>query len=282
VEEIRRITNGRGADVALELIGLPKTMGQAVESLGVMGRAVMVGISDQPLSIDTYRQVLGREAEVIGSNDHLRQELPLLVEMRRQNILDTSRVVSQRIPLDADGINRRLDDLENHSVNGRTNVNRPKITRPRFPPGCVDKPVSLLTWEWAAAQLTESKHHGLCSVRPNGRPHVVPRWSVHLDGNIYHDGSPETRHARNLEKNPHVSLHLGSGGEVIILEGTAAPAGKPSPEYGRKLSQACKKYKEMGQAPKPDSWDEGGLFIFTPRQCIAWSDFTKDPTKFVF
>jgi len=94
------------------LIGLPKTIGQAIESLGVLGRAVLVGLTNQPVSIDTYTQVLGKEAEIIGSNDHLLQELPLVVDMARQKTLDTSRVVSQIIPLDADKINKRLDDLE--------------------------------------------------------------------------------------------------------------------------------------------------------------------------
>src|SRR6185436_4809025 len=120
-----------------------------------------------------------------------------------------------------------------------------KITRPIFPKGYVDRPVSFLTWDWVATQLTESKHYWLCSVRPDGRPHVIPRWCVYVDGKIYYDGSPETRHAHNIEKNPHVSLHLESGSEVVILEGTAAPARKPSPEFGKKLSQAYKKYKEM-------------------------------------
>lgn len=158
----------------------------------------------------------------------------------------------------------------------------PTITRPKFPPGYVDKPTSYLTWDWVAAKLTESKNYWLCSVRPDGRPHVVPRWCVYVDGKIYYDGSPETRHARNLESNPNVSLHLESGSEAIILEGIAEPAGKPSADLGKNLSQAYKKYKVMGYVPKPDAWDKGGLFVFTPRQCIAWSNFTQDPTKFVF
>jgi 2-desacetyl-2-hydroxyethyl bacteriochlorophyllide A dehydrogenase len=112
VEEIHKLTNGKGVNVALELIGLTKTMGEAIESLGVMGRAVLVGLTNKPISIDTYNQVLGKEAEIIGSNDHLLQELPLVVDMARRKILDTSRVVSQIIPLDADKINQRLDDLE--------------------------------------------------------------------------------------------------------------------------------------------------------------------------
>jgi hypothetical protein len=158
----------------------------------------------------------------------------------------------------------------------------PKVTRPTFPKGYADNPTSTLTWDWVAARLTESKHYWLCSVRPNGKPHVVPRWCVYVDGKIYYDGSPETRHARNIEKNPNVSLHLESGSDAIIMEGIAEPAGKPSPELGKKLSQAYKKYKEFGYAPKPNAWDQGGLFVFTPRQCIAWSNFTQDPTKYIF
>jgi propanol-preferring alcohol dehydrogenase len=57
-------------------------------------------------------QVLGKEAEIIGSNDHLLHELPLLVDMAQRKILDTSRVVSQTISLNADKINQRLDNLE--------------------------------------------------------------------------------------------------------------------------------------------------------------------------
>ena len=119
VEEIRKLTRGRGVDVAIEMIGLRNTMEQAIESVGNLGRAVMVGMNQQPISINTYRQVLGKEAEIIGSNDHLLQELPLLVDMARRKILDTSRVVSQVIPLDAGRINQRLDDLENFTSDVR-------------------------------------------------------------------------------------------------------------------------------------------------------------------
>jgi len=112
VEEIRKLTQGKGVDVALEMIGMRKTMEQAIDSVGNLGRAVMVGLNQQPIQINTYMQVLGKEAEIIGSNDHLLQELPLLVDLARRKILDTSRVVSQTISLDADKINQRLDDLE--------------------------------------------------------------------------------------------------------------------------------------------------------------------------
>jgi D-arabinose 1-dehydrogenase-like Zn-dependent alcohol dehydrogenase len=115
VDEIRKLTEGKGVDVALEMIGLPVTMKQTIASLGVLGRAVIVGLSQASLEVHPYQTLIGYEAEIIGSNDHLLQELPLLIDMARRKILDTSRVVSQRIPLDAEKINQRLDDLETYT-----------------------------------------------------------------------------------------------------------------------------------------------------------------------
>ena len=120
VAEIRSLTSGRGVDVALEVIGLSQTMRQAVQCLAVMGRAVIAGISDKPLEIDTYRDLLGREAEVIGTNDHLLQELPLLLELTRRGKLDLSKAITRAVPLDAELINQVFDNLEQFRGDVRT------------------------------------------------------------------------------------------------------------------------------------------------------------------
>jgi propanol-preferring alcohol dehydrogenase len=122
VESVRQMTGGKGVDVALELIGLPQTMRQALRSLAVMGRAVIVGIGDRPLEVDTYHELLGPEAELIGSNDHLLQELPLLVELARRKVLDLSNVVTRTVPLEAAAINHALDELERYGDEVRTVV----------------------------------------------------------------------------------------------------------------------------------------------------------------
>ena len=120
VAEIRRLTQDKGVDVALELIGLPQTMRQAVQCLGVMGRAVVAGISDKPLEINTYQELLGKENEIIGTNDHLLQELPLLIEIARRGKLNLSEAITRTVPLDADVINQVLDDLECFGADVRT------------------------------------------------------------------------------------------------------------------------------------------------------------------
>jgi threonine dehydrogenase-like Zn-dependent dehydrogenase len=122
VDVIRRATRGRGVDVAVEMIGRAATMRQAVRSLAPLGRAVIVGIGREPLTLETYTEILGGEAELIGSNDHLLSELPAVIEMARRGTLDTSRVVTRTIALDAAAVNDALDGLERNVPGIRTVV----------------------------------------------------------------------------------------------------------------------------------------------------------------
>lgn len=110
--EIRRLTGGRGVDAALELIGLPLTMAQAVRSLAIHGRATLAGLTDGQVSFSPYHDLLNREAEIIGVSDHLHGELHELIGLVEQGELDLSAVVTQTVPLDATAINRVLDALE--------------------------------------------------------------------------------------------------------------------------------------------------------------------------
>lgn len=112
VDEIMRLTGGRGVDVALELIGLPLTMRQAVRVLAIQGRAGLVGITEQTFEVAPYHEVLNKEVEIIGVSDHLANEIPSLLEFARSGKLNLTNVVSRTVPLDAGAINAVLDELE--------------------------------------------------------------------------------------------------------------------------------------------------------------------------
>jgi len=119
VDEIKRLTQGKGVDVALELIGLPVTMRQAVESVGVFGRITLVGLNEKTIEINPYAELLLKEAEIIGVSDHLANEIPTLIDFVRTGKLDLSRVISHTIPLEADLINGTFDQLDSYSHAGR-------------------------------------------------------------------------------------------------------------------------------------------------------------------
>src|SRR5947207_4659692 len=112
VEQLREITNGRGVDVALELVGLSLTMRQAIQSLAVLGRAALVGLTQEKMENARYAELLNKEAEVIGVSDHLASEIPELLELARGGKLDLSHGVIRRLPLEAEAVNDALDGLE--------------------------------------------------------------------------------------------------------------------------------------------------------------------------
>ena len=122
VGEIQALTDGRGVDVALELVGLPLTMQQAVGSLAIKGRAALVGITRESFPVAPYNEVINKEAEIIGVSDHLAAELPELIEFAREGKLNLAPAVTACIPLEADAINLALDRLEAFSDEVRTVV----------------------------------------------------------------------------------------------------------------------------------------------------------------
>lgn len=112
VKRIRQLTSGRGVDTALELIGLPLTMRQALLVLAPGGRAALAGITDRTFEIAPYNELLNNESELIGVSDHLSDEIPELLSFTSQEKLDLTSAVTRTIPLDAEAVNHVLDKLE--------------------------------------------------------------------------------------------------------------------------------------------------------------------------
>jgi propanol-preferring alcohol dehydrogenase len=115
VEQLREITNGRGVDVALELVGSPVTMHQAVQSLAILGRAALVGLTKETFEVAPYSDLVNKEAEIIGVSDHLASEIPGLLELARTGKLDLSHGIIRTVSLEAAAINAALDGLEEFS-----------------------------------------------------------------------------------------------------------------------------------------------------------------------
>jgi D-arabinose 1-dehydrogenase-like Zn-dependent alcohol dehydrogenase len=112
VAKLHEFTGGRGVDVAVELVGLARTMRQAVQSLATLGRAALVGLTRENFEVASYAELLNKEAEIIGVSDHLRSEIPDLIELARTAKLDLSRNLVRTIPLDVAAVNDALDRLE--------------------------------------------------------------------------------------------------------------------------------------------------------------------------
>jgi D-arabinose 1-dehydrogenase-like Zn-dependent alcohol dehydrogenase len=112
VDQIREATDGKGVDVSIELIGSAVTMGQAVRCVGVFGRAALVGLTAESMSVLPYPEVINKEVEIIGISDHLATELPLLMQFARNGKLCFPEGTLRSVGLDAAQINSALDQIE--------------------------------------------------------------------------------------------------------------------------------------------------------------------------
>ena len=120
VEQIRNATGGEGVDVSLELIGSAKTMRQAVQCLGVLGHAALVGLTAEAMSIFPYTELINKEVEIIGVSDHLATELPTVIEFARKGKLHFPPEALHVANLDAGQINASLDELKDSIDHVRT------------------------------------------------------------------------------------------------------------------------------------------------------------------
>src|SRR5689334_1739044 len=115
VEQIKNATNGKGVDVSLELVGSAKTMRQAALCLAPLGRAALVGLTKDSISIFPYSELINKEVEIIGVSDHLGSEIPALIEFARSGKLSFPKDAIRAVELDAKHVNKALDQLH-HSI----------------------------------------------------------------------------------------------------------------------------------------------------------------------
>ena len=120
VEQIREATNGKGVDVSIELVGSAITMEQAVRCLGIFGRAALVGLTAESMSILPYTEVINKEAEIIGVSDHLAAELPELMQLACSGKLSFSPNALRFVDLDASQVNAALDAVGDSTDHIRT------------------------------------------------------------------------------------------------------------------------------------------------------------------
>ena len=158
-------------------------------------------------------------------------------------------------------------------------VQKPLVEKPDIPSE-YGNPSQRLEWADVEQKLVSANVYWLASTRPDGRPHVIPRDGVWLDGGLYYGGSPKTVHYRNITRNPHVVVHIGDGQEAIIVEG-AIEIEKPTEELAARLSdESFSKYPQYGRVDPSRYF--GGVSVLRPHRVLAWTILYKNATRFRF
>ncbi len=108
---ISEITQGKGVEVAMDFAGQPASLNSAINSAARGGRVVIIGRGPREIPISPWA-FLRRELQMRTSSDHLRNEVPAIVEQVRAGKMDLSRSITARLPFES--VNEGLDALEKH------------------------------------------------------------------------------------------------------------------------------------------------------------------------
>lgn len=111
---IRKITNKRGVDLALEFIGRSETTREAVKSLGMAGRAVVVGMGKGPTSLPSLQIFVGCELSLMGSMGSTREDVQNSMDLVSTGKLDIRSSISDQISLKE--INAGLENLHHKTT----------------------------------------------------------------------------------------------------------------------------------------------------------------------
>ncbi len=127
----------------------------------------------------------------------------------------------------------------------------------------------------AADRLQAEPIIWLTSVAPSGQPQSTPVWFLWEAGEFLIYGAANGPKIRNIESNPHVSLHLegnGRGGANVIFEarGRVDPAGPRAdavPAYVEKYREFIDSY---GWTPQSFSDDYPHVIRVSPTRARIW------------
>lgn len=167
-------------------------------------------------------------------------------------------------------------------ADGRTH-DGPVAARPGMPggygiaAGAVD--VERFPWSWAEEQLTSARNYWIATTRDDGRPHAAPVWGLWLEGIVYLSTDPASLKGRNIAARPEIVVHLESGDDTVILEGTARKVGDAAT-----LATFVDAYEAKYGFRVDTSNANFGVYSLQPRVALTWREqaFPDSATRWVF
>jgi PPOX class probable F420-dependent enzyme len=145
-----------------------------------------------------------------------------------------------------------------------------------------DQGSGLIPWAEAERRLSVSHDYLVATVRPDGRPHVMPVWGVWLDGRVWFSSGLRSRKARDLAADPRCTLTTDDAQDPVVVEGSAVQVTDPA-GIAAFLEAMNAKY-DAGMTVDFLDPAVNGSFAVRPERAFALShdDFVGSPTRWRF
>ncbi len=99
VERAKRLTDGRGVDLAVVATGSPQALSEAVRSVRRGGKVGLVGIPQVNSTLRGVSELVTREVSIISSNAATEEETRKALKLIDEGRVDVSSLVTHQVPL---------------------------------------------------------------------------------------------------------------------------------------------------------------------------------------
>ncbi|OLC55221.1 MAG: hypothetical protein AUH85_09700 [Chloroflexi bacterium 13_1_40CM_4_68_4] len=144
----------------------------------------------------------------------------------------------------------------------------------------------MVPWSRALELLERAPGYWLGTTDPDGRPHLVQQWGAWVHEQLFFEGSPDTRWARNLARDPRAVISVERGSEIVIVYGTVTLGARAERNVLEEVSRAyAKKYGRVHKyKPTAEEIEKRGINALVPSKALSWDvkTFGKSPTRFYF
>lgn len=114
VEEVLKITRGKGANVVLDFVGLEQTLENSLKMLGVLGRFLVIGVGPSPLKC-LPNDAVNYELNILGVKVGTHKDLLDVVALAKKGIVKP--ITTKTFKLDE--VNEAFEQLKQGRILGR-------------------------------------------------------------------------------------------------------------------------------------------------------------------
>jgi hypothetical protein len=163
----------------------------------------------------------------------------------------------------------------------------PELSRPYAPGyGLPDTPPdpAKVSWKRAQENLAASRNYWVATCGADGRPHVMPVWGLWFEGALIFGTGRSSRKGRHLAVRPNVVVHLESGDDVVIIEGTVEEVTDRSllARYGDAFAVKYGVHTDTGDTDT--DYSENIFYRVREQKAFTWleSDFLESAARWTF
>jgi len=134
----------------------------------------------------------------------------------------------------------------------------------------VDEVRNGISWSRVERRLRNAENYWLATTRPDGRPHSMPVYGLWEEGCFWFGTGLASVKGRNIAAGSDAVVHLESGDDVVIVEGTAevvADGADPNPVTPR---LAAKYGMSAAEMEIDDPASGAALYRVRPKVVLAW------------